>query len=98
MSPSPKCTEGSGYVIALKTTALHLIKISAVNYCMIWQCREVYRIIACIGTQGTVISPTIREELRKVTRQIVQQFHPQKVILFGSYAYGQPTEDKMWTC
>ena len=25
--------------------------------------------------------------------RIVQNFHPQKVILFGSYAYGAPTED-----
>jgi predicted nucleotidyltransferase len=39
------------------------------------------------------ISTAIREGLRKVTRQIVEQFHPQKVILFGSYAYGHPTED-----
>jgi len=23
-------------------------------------------------------------------RQIVEQFHPQRIILFGSYAYGQP--------
>ena len=44
-------------------------------------------------TQARVISPAIHEGLRKVTRQIVEQFHPQKVILFGSYAYGQPTED-----
>ena len=44
-------------------------------------------------TQNEGISPAIREGLRKVTQQIVEQFHPQKVILFGSYAYGQPTED-----
>src|SRR5262249_35781439 len=44
-------------------------------------------------TQGRVISPAIREGLRKVTQQIVEQFQPQKVTLFGSYAYGQPTED-----
>ena len=25
-----------------------------------------------------------------VVRQIVKQFHPQQIILFGSYAYGQP--------
>ena len=43
--------------------------------------------------QGTVIPSTILPGIRNVTRQIVQQFHPQKVILFGSYAYGQPTED-----
>jgi predicted nucleotidyltransferase len=43
--------------------------------------------------QGTVIPSTILTGIRNVTQQIVQQFHPQKVILFGSYAYGQPTED-----
>jgi predicted nucleotidyltransferase len=43
--------------------------------------------------QATVIPSTILTGIRNVTRQIVQQFHPQKVILFGSYAYGQPTED-----
>jgi uncharacterized protein len=43
--------------------------------------------------QGRVIPATIFEGIRNVTRQIVQQFHPQKVILFGSYAYGQPTKD-----
>lgn len=25
-----------------------------------------------------------------VVRQIVEKFHPQKIILFGSYAYGEP--------
>ena len=43
--------------------------------------------------QDIVIPATTLEGIRNVTRQIVQQFHPQKVILFGSYAYGQPTED-----
>jgi uncharacterized protein len=43
--------------------------------------------------QGIVIPATILAGIRNVTRQIVRQFHPQKVILFGSYAYGQPTED-----
>jgi predicted nucleotidyltransferase len=43
--------------------------------------------------QGIVIPVTTLEGIRNVIRQIVQQFHPQKVILFGSYAYGQPTED-----
>ena len=45
------------------------------------------------GQQGTVIPAAILEGIRRVTRQVVEQFHPQKVILFGSYAYGQPTED-----
>ena len=43
--------------------------------------------------QGMLIPSTIFTGLRNVTWQIVQQFHPQKVILFGSYAYGQVTED-----
>ena len=43
--------------------------------------------------QGRVIPATTLEGIRKVTQQIGQRFHPKKVILFGSYAYGQPTED-----
>ena len=43
--------------------------------------------------RGIVIPATTLAGIQNVTRQIVQQFHPQKVILFGSYAYGQPTED-----
>jgi predicted nucleotidyltransferase len=43
--------------------------------------------------QRTLISPITFEGLCSVTRQIVQQFDPHKVILFGSYAYGQPTPD-----
>jgi predicted nucleotidyltransferase len=29
--------------------------------------------------------------LMDITRRIVENFRPEKVILFGSYAYGQPT-------
>lgn len=25
--------------------------------------------------------------------RIVQEFHPERIILFGSYAYGKPSED-----
>jgi uncharacterized protein len=32
-------------------------------------------------------------EMQRVVQQIVDRFHPQKIILFGSYAYGAPTED-----
>jgi predicted nucleotidyltransferase len=28
--------------------------------------------------------------IRQLARQIALQFHPRKIILFGSYAYGQP--------
>lgn len=34
-----------------------------------------------------------RSHIRKYAEQIARQFHPQKIILFGSYAYGKPTED-----
>jgi len=33
------------------------------------------------------------KDIQKIIRQIVERFHPQKVILFGSYAYGQPSAD-----
>ena len=32
-------------------------------------------------------------DIRKVAQQIVDSFHPQKVILFGSFAYGTATGD-----
>jgi predicted nucleotidyltransferase len=31
--------------------------------------------------------------IRNYANQIVKKFRPNKIILFGSYAYGQPTED-----
>lgn len=34
-----------------------------------------------------------RRLLARITRQIVEHFHPEKVILFGSYAYGRPTSE-----
>jgi len=36
---------------------------------------------------------TKRKALEKVLNQIVGSFHPQKIILFGSRAYGSPDED-----
>ncbi len=33
------------------------------------------------------------KDIRAVARRIGEQFHAHKVILFGSYAYGTPTED-----
>src|SRR5438132_2967897 len=33
-----------------------------------------------------------RAAIRKYVRQIVEQFRPEKVILFGSHAYGKPDE------
>jgi predicted nucleotidyltransferase len=34
-----------------------------------------------------------RAAIRKYVRRVVDKFRPQKVILFGSHAYGKPTED-----
>ncbi len=33
------------------------------------------------------------ELLEEVTGRIVAAIHPQKIVLFGSHAWGQPTED-----
>jgi uncharacterized protein len=32
-------------------------------------------------------------QIQAFSQQIVERFHPERIILFGSYAYGQPTED-----
>lgn len=34
-----------------------------------------------------------RRTISVFARRIAKQFNPQKIILFGSYAYGNPTED-----
>jgi predicted nucleotidyltransferase len=34
-----------------------------------------------------------QSQIKKLCKQIVDKFRPQKVILFGSYAYGKPTFD-----
>ncbi len=31
--------------------------------------------------------------IRRYARQVAERFRPEKIILFGSYAYGQPHED-----
>lgn len=36
---------------------------------------------------------TIREELEVIVQRIVARYQPQKIILFGSYAYGTPDRD-----
>lgn len=33
------------------------------------------------------------EEIRQLSERIVREFHPERIILFGSYAYGTPTND-----
>ena len=34
-----------------------------------------------------------RSVIRDYVRQVAEQFHPEKIILFGSYAYGKPHKD-----
>ena len=34
-----------------------------------------------------------RQEIRRVCMQIARLFNPQRIVLFGSYAYGRPTTD-----
>ena len=31
--------------------------------------------------------------IHDITEKIVKEYNPKKIILFGSYAYGEPTED-----
>jgi uncharacterized protein len=38
-------------------------------------------------------STAVRAELDKIVRQVVDAYRPEKIILFGSYAYGQPNAD-----
>jgi predicted nucleotidyltransferase len=33
------------------------------------------------------------DSIRELTKKIVQTYHPERVVLFGSYAYGTPTVD-----
>jgi uncharacterized protein len=35
----------------------------------------------------------INAQIKDLCRQIVEGFNPQKIILFGSYAYGKPNAD-----
>lgn len=34
-----------------------------------------------------------RRDIRRVCSQIAREFKPERIVLFGSYAYGQPTPD-----
>ena len=33
------------------------------------------------------------QNIQDFVEKVAVQFHPERVVLFGSYAYGQPTED-----
>lgn len=48
-----------------------------------------------IEEQGTreVMSPQIEEQIRRIGERIKKEYHAERVILFGSYATGDATED-----
>ena len=39
------------------------------------------------------IPAAIKTELNKIVKQLVDAYRPEKIILFGSYAYGVPHQD-----
>ncbi|MBI5303008.1 MAG: nucleotidyltransferase domain-containing protein [Chloroflexi bacterium] len=47
---------------------------------------------AAVATQPKFKRVT-RRQINAVVRKIVDEFNPEKIILFGSYAYGKPTID-----
>jgi predicted nucleotidyltransferase len=60
-----------------------------------WDYKEGQPVRAKGGSDGMAeVKTTVTlKDIQKIVQQIVERFHPQKVILFGSYAYGEPTED-----
>ena len=34
-----------------------------------------------------------QQEIKRLTQKIVENYRPQKIILFGSFAWGRPTKD-----
>lgn len=45
------------------------------------------------GIMGIKMEKISQRTISSFARQVARQFNPQKIILFGSYAYGKPTED-----
>jgi uncharacterized protein len=44
------------------------------------------------GVQSPGFTPVIEEILAEIVRRIVTVLHPERIILFGSYAYGTPSD------
>jgi predicted nucleotidyltransferase len=34
-----------------------------------------------------------QEQIEEIVKRIIDNYDPEKIVLFGSYAYGHPTED-----
>ncbi len=45
------------------------------------------------GRNGNGFNRIPLREIRAYARRIVEKFNPEKIILFGSYGYGKPSED-----
>ena len=44
--------------------------------------------------KNKLIAPPVNERvLKEITRRLVKEIKPEKIVLFGSYAYGQPSKD-----
>ncbi len=49
--------------------------------------------LECVSVQPKGFAPVTAELLQSIVQRIVTGVHPQKIILFGSYAYGMPSPD-----
>jgi len=45
------------------------------------------------GVQPPGFAPVTEEVLAEIVRRIATVLHPEKIVLFGSYAYGRPSDD-----
>jgi predicted nucleotidyltransferase/DNA-binding XRE family transcriptional regulator len=45
------------------------------------------------GTAARSADKKVRREIREMVKRIVERFHPEKIILFGSHARGEATPD-----
>ena len=49
--------------------------------------------VETISIQATGFPKVDGKALRRIVRRIVHSLRPEKIVLFGSYAYGRPTPD-----
>ena len=45
------------------------------------------------GVQPPGFAPVTERALTEIIRRIVRELQPQRIVLFGSYGYGTPTQD-----
>ena len=56
-----------------------------------WTGEDVEQLVAGVQPPGFV--PVTRRALNEIVHRIVTHLQPEKIILFGSYGYGMPTND-----